>query len=62
MSGNFYRAFEDRHRGSRALIKQRLRVYEAFLQALKEADEACPALDIGCGRGEWLELLIEQGF
>lgn len=62
MSGNFYRAFEDRHRGSRALIKQRLRVYEPFLQALKEADEACPALDIGCGRGEWLELLIEQGF
>jgi len=62
MSGNFYRAFEDRHRGPRALIKQRLRVYEPFLQSLKETDEACPALDIGCGRGEWLELLIEQGF
>ena len=25
---NFYRAFEDRHRGSRELIKSRVRVYE----------------------------------
>jgi len=62
MIGAFYRAFEDRHRGSRSLIKQRLRVYEPFLRSLKEIDDTCQAFDIGCGRGEWLELLIEQGF
>ncbi|WP_082551691.1 bifunctional 2-polyprenyl-6-hydroxyphenol methylase/3-demethylubiquinol 3-O-methyltransferase UbiG [Massilia sp. Root351] len=63
MSGNFYRAFEDRYRGSRDTIKQRLAAYGGFLQplaALARA-QAAPALDLGCGRGEWLELLAEQG-
>jgi len=60
---NFYRAFEDRHRGSRELIKSRLEVYLPFLDALKKAtSRTCVGLDIGCGRGEWLELLTEQGF
>lgn len=58
----FYRAFEDRYRGSRELIKQRLTQYQPFLDALKNSFTACHALDIGCGRGEWLELLSEQGF
>lgn len=58
----FYRAFEDRYRGSRELIKQRLTQYQPFLDALKQSFTACHALDIGCGRGEWLELLSNQGF
>ncbi|MGJ9416914.1 methyltransferase domain-containing protein [Massilia sp. CMS3.1] len=61
MSGFFYRAFEDRYRGSRALIKERLRVYLPFLESLAQGKPA-PALDLGCGRGEWLELLGEAGF
>jgi SAM-dependent methyltransferase len=62
MSGNFYRAFEDRHRGSRELIKNRLRVYLPFILPIISEVEATLALDLGCGRGEWLELLTENGF
>ncbi len=61
MSGEFYRAFEDRYRGSRELIKKRLSAYLPFISAVKVAHGECRALDLGCGRGEWLELLIENG-
>ncbi len=62
----FYRALEDRHRGSRALIKNRLRVYLPYIDAavaLCPAPPSLPApyvLDAGCGRGEWLELLKDH--
>jgi O-antigen chain-terminating methyltransferase len=59
---SFYRAFEDRHRGSRAVIAARLRQYMPFLQPLAEGETAPQALDLGCGRGEWLELLGDAGF
>ena len=36
MSVGFYRAFEDEHRGSRDVIKERQRVYLPFIQPLKE--------------------------
>jgi len=62
MSNTFYRAFEDEHRGSRDVIKARLRAYEPFLLPLRAALAAPTALDLGCGRGEWLELLTEHGF
>lgn len=58
----FYRAFEDRYRGSRELIKSRLAVYLPFISPLQSLYANCTALDVGCGRGEWLELLLEQGF
>ncbi len=54
---DFYRAFEERYRGSRELIKERLLVYLPFVLPLKELYPDGIALDIGCGRGEWLELL-----
>lgn len=59
---SFYRAFEDRYRGSRELIKERLKVYHAFIAPLPSLYGECMALDLGCGRGEWLELLLESGF
>lgn len=59
MSLGFYRAFEERFRGPRELIKSRLRIYLPFIAVLKEVDSDCKALDVGCGRGEWLELLKE---
>lgn len=62
MSDKFYRAFEDRHRGSRETIKARLRAYTPFLLPLANGGSMPAALDLGCGRGEWLELLREHGF
>ncbi len=53
---DFYRRFEDKFRGSRELIKSRLRVYLSFVEPLKDLDPDATALDLGCGRGEWLEL------
>lgn len=62
MNAGFYRAFEDRYRGSRELITQRLEAYLPFLQPLKTLYADCPVFDIGCGRGEWLELMKREGF
>jgi O-antigen chain-terminating methyltransferase len=63
---SFYRAFEDRYRGAREIIKDRLRAYASFTDPLLQqgggAAGAPIALDLGCGRGEWLELLGENGF
>jgi O-antigen chain-terminating methyltransferase len=61
MTHSFYRAFEDRHRGSRDLILSRLRVYLPFVETLKKIRPDCQAVDLGCGRGEWLELMREVG-
>lgn len=61
MNKDFYRAFEDKYRGSPEMIKSRLRVYLPFVEGLKNLDESCFALDLGCGRGEWLELLRDVG-
>lgn len=58
---NFYRAFEDRHRGSRELIKTRLAVYLPFILPLQQFYKNCQGVDLGCGRGEWLELMQENG-
>lgn len=62
MSDSFYRDFEDRFRGSRELIRWRLSVYRPFIQPLAGIDSAARAVDLGCGRGEWIELLGENGF
>ena len=62
MSENFYRAFEDKHRGSRDLIKSRQRIYLPFILPLQSIYSDAKAIDLGCGRGEWLELLTESGF
>jgi len=61
-STGFYRAFEERYRGPRELIKQRLEVYLPFIAPLLQWYEPAAAIDLGCGRGEWLELLQEKGF
>ena len=62
MSDSFYRAFEDRHRGSRELIKSRLSAYAPFLRPLALRFPSGSAIDLGCGRGEWLELLGDFEF
>lgn len=62
MMDSFYRAFEDRHRGPRDLIKERLQIYLPFIKPLLDIYPEGSAIDVGCGRGEWLELLSEAGF
>ena len=62
MSLDFYRAFEERYRGSQEQIKSRLCVYIPFVRPLIGLHENAKAIDLGCGRGEWLELLKEEGF
>jgi lipopolysaccharide transport system ATP-binding protein len=62
VSHGFYRAFEDRHRGSRQLIKERQRVYFPFVEPLADMYSGVQTIDLGCGRGEWLELMVELGF
>jgi SAM-dependent methyltransferase len=52
----FYRAFEDKHRGSRELILERLAVYLPYIEKIRECWDL-EITDLGCGRGEWLELL-----
>jgi SAM-dependent methyltransferase len=62
MNDGFYKAFEERYRGCRELIKARLAVYLPFVEPLLDAYPAVAAVDLGCGRGEWLELLVQTGF
>ena len=50
-----YFGFEERFRGSEQDIKERQRVYLAYFQGQENI------LDIGCGRGEFLELLRKAG-
>ena len=50
-----YFGLEERFRGSEELIKDRQRIYIDYFQGQEEV------LDIGCGRGEFLELLRERG-
>ena len=62
MSVDFYRAFEERYRGSQEQIRLRLRAYLPFIKPLIGLYGDAKAVDLGCGRGEWLELLKEEGF
>ena len=62
MTDNFYSKFEERSRGDREAIKSRLTVYLPFVHALQKFDNKTFAIDLGCGRGEWLELLADNTF
>lgn len=55
ISDDMYLLFEDKFRGAREEIKNRLEPYIHFINR----NEA--VLDIGCGRGEWLEILRDNG-
>lgn len=61
MNANFYRSFEDKMRGPRELILSRLQAYHPFVQPLISENQPVRAIDLGCGRGEWLELLNSWG-
>lgn len=56
-----YLAFEDAFRGSPQEIKERMSVYLPKLREAEAGTEQAPILDLGCGRGELLDLLGEHG-
>lgn len=59
----FFVAFEQRFRGDEAALRAQLRQdYLHFLHAARAAAGDKPCLDLGCGRGTWLELLRSEGF
>ncbi|MGJ5673562.1 MAG: methyltransferase domain-containing protein [Nostochopsis sp.] len=57
-----YASFEDHFRGSIKDIFDRLKVYLPLIKEAKVGTPDSPILDVGCGRGEWLELLRESGY
>ena len=59
MQDNFYLRLEQRFRGSESQIAQRLGQYIPLLESL-EKNPGASALDLGCGRGEWLSVLTQR--
>ena len=57
----FYAALENQFRGTREEIHNKLKVYLPLIEEAKVGTQEAPILDIGCGRGEWLELMREHG-
>jgi len=60
MKHNFYKAFEARFRGEREEIKKRQAIYLPLVKPVCKKHPQKPVVDIGAGRGEWLESLQEQ--
>ena len=57
MDEDYYLKFENAFRGSRTEIIERLKIYLPLLNAAKQTSAGqIYGIDIGCGRGEWLEL------
>jgi len=56
-----YSAFEDRFRGPESLIQARVRPYLQLVRECGAGTEEAPVVDVGCGRGEWLGLLRDEG-
>ena len=57
----FYKAFEDKFRGSEEIIKARLLEHLPLFTSLPASLRKKPIVDIGCGRGELLSVLKEGG-
>jgi SAM-dependent methyltransferase len=61
ISGEVYDAFEAEFRGDSAVVSQRAEVYLPIITSVSAGIPEFPVLDIGCGRGEWLQLLKDRG-
>lgn len=56
-----YFSFEEAFRGSQEDIKERLSKHLPRILQAEVGEQERPILDLGCGRGEWLQILKEQG-
>ncbi|HVE49808.1 MAG TPA: methyltransferase domain-containing protein [Casimicrobiaceae bacterium] len=56
----FYVEFEERFRGTQEDISQRVSIYLPYIEKVGAGSANAPILDLGCGRGEWLELLTSR--
>lgn len=59
---DWYVGFEDLFRGTRDDTRRSQEVYLPYVVAAGAGTDAAPILDVGCGRGEWLELLKDRGY
>lgn len=57
---DLYVAIENHFRGSTEVIASRIRRYLPLFESLRGPTQGI-VLDLGCGRGEWLSLLKQQG-
>ena len=55
----FFASFDEQFRGNRQEIKERLKVYLPYVIGLQQP--LGKIIDLGCGRGEWLELVSDIG-
>ncbi|MEQ5801213.1 class I SAM-dependent methyltransferase [Halomonas sp. H10-9-1] len=58
---DFYRALEARFRGAPSAITALMREHLPEVHSTVPLAEGLPLLDLGCGRGEWLALLRQEG-
>ena len=61
MSDEFYHDFEETFRGSQEDIRNRLQVYVPIIKEHLPNWENGTFVDVGSGRGEWLDVLKENG-
>lgn len=61
MDKDFYKKFEDEFRGSEEVIQSRLSPYASIVKYVAEQHQGRIALDLGCGRGEWLKFCKTYG-
>ena len=57
---SFYLEFEDAFRGTREDVMARFKIYLPYIDKFMD-DDTAHIVDVGCGRGEWLELLGRHG-
>ncbi len=62
MESDFYLDFENNFRGSRNQVSQILSNYDGLMNYILSIDKEPSLLDIGCGRGEWMQKCSNHGF
>lgn len=62
MIENFYQFFESQNYASEDQVREFRSIYLPYVRPFLDHVKSPLAVDFGCGRGEWLEMLSEEGF